>query len=133
MYSRGDLITSANMRLLQIAYRMGQIVGQPLGGLLSHPERNIPYFDTPFWNEYPFALPCFVSAGFAIFTLIYGALVIEEVLLSSLWMRTRLIDVGFRRPRPLFAVEKLVQSMGVFLSKMETGAHRLPGRPRPST
>lgn len=58
---------------------MGQIVGQPIGGLLSHPERNIPFFDTPFWNKYPFALPCFISAGFAVFALIFGALVIEEV------------------------------------------------------
>lgn len=58
---------------------MGQIVGQPLGGLLSHPERTIPFFNTPFWNEYPFALPCFISAGFAVCALIIGALNIDEV------------------------------------------------------
>jgi len=72
-----------------IAYRMGQIVGQPIGGLLSHPERNIPFFDTPFWNKYPFALPCFISAGFAVFALIFGALVIEETAPGVLRRRAR--------------------------------------------
>lgn len=64
---------------IQIAYRMGQIIGQPMGGLLSHPERNFKIFDTPFWNEYPFALPCFISAAFAIFGVIFGWFAIQEV------------------------------------------------------
>jgi MFS family permease len=48
---------------LQIAYRVGQISGQPMGGSLSHPERIWPTLaKLKFWNTYPFALPCMVAA-----------------------------------------------------------------------
>ena len=46
----------------KIAYRIGQIVALPLGGLLAHPARHFTLFQTPFWYEYPFALPCFVAS-----------------------------------------------------------------------
>ena len=58
---------------------MGQIVGQPLGGLLSHPEKHFEAFNTPFWNEYPFALPCFIASAFALFAVVFAYFTIEEV------------------------------------------------------
>ncbi|EJC98142.1 MFS general substrate transporter [Fomitiporia mediterranea MF3/22] len=67
---------------LVIAYRMGQIIGQPMGGLLAHPERNFTLFDTPFWRKYPFAFPCFIASTFAIVAVAYGYLVMEETLPS---------------------------------------------------
>ncbi|KAG8688077.1 hypothetical protein FRC11_006107 [Ceratobasidium sp. 423] len=45
--------------MMNVSYRLGQIIGLPLGGLLAHPERRWKAFQTPFWNEYPFILPCF--------------------------------------------------------------------------
>ncbi|KLO14776.1 MFS general substrate transporter [Schizopora paradoxa] len=66
-----------------IAYRMGQIVGQPIGGVTSHPERQLSLFDTPFWNKYPFALPCFISAAFAIVAVFLGYFFTEETLASK--------------------------------------------------
>ncbi len=51
---------------------------------MSHPERNFSVFDTPFWNKYPFALPCFISAAFAVVAVAFGYLSINEVIISSL-------------------------------------------------
>jgi hypothetical protein len=59
---------------------MGQVVGQPIGGFLSHPERHWPKaFAGKFWAKYPFSLPCFVGAGFALCAVSYAAIVLEEV------------------------------------------------------
>ena len=63
----------------KIAYRTGQIVGLPLGGLLAHPARNFTLFQTPFWYEYPFALPCFVASVFAACFVIMGYFALPEV------------------------------------------------------
>lgn len=103
---------------------MGQIVGQPIGGLLSHPERNIPFFDTPFWNEYPFALPCFISAGFAVFALIFGALVIEEVR-KVRTTASRLLTVYVARLRLVCDGGERVQNMLVQLPKNQGAGNPL--------
>lgn len=68
---------------LSISYRIGQSVGQPIGGLLAHPERRSEMFDTPFWREYPFSLPCFVAAGAAGLFVIVGFFTLEETLPSK--------------------------------------------------
>ncbi|KAF8310420.1 MFS general substrate transporter [Clavulina sp. PMI_390] len=66
---------------LMVTYRMGQIVGLPLGGILAHPERHWPViFDSTFWRRYPFALPCFVGAGFALFAVGCGIFLLPETL-----------------------------------------------------
>ena len=50
-----------------LTYRIGQIVGLPIGGLLAHPERHLPsVFNTPFWLYRPYLLPCCAGAGFAL-------------------------------------------------------------------
>ncbi|KAG8750874.1 hypothetical protein FRC12_012716, partial [Ceratobasidium sp. 428] len=64
--------------IMNVSYRLGQIVGLPLGGLLAHPERRWKSFDTPFWHEYPFLLPCLVGASFAIISVGFGIVFIEE-------------------------------------------------------
>ena len=64
-------------------YRLGQVVGQPIGGFLAHPERQWPkVFSGKFWAKYPFSLPCFVGAGFALSAVAYAAIVLEEVRIS---------------------------------------------------
>ncbi|QRV76687.1 major facilitator superfamily transporter [Ceratobasidium sp. AG-Ba] len=63
---------------LQITYRIGQIIGLPLGGLLAHPEQRFKWFNSPFWVEYPYLLPCLVGAAFAIFSVVPGIIFIEE-------------------------------------------------------
>ncbi|EJD05642.1 MFS general substrate transporter [Fomitiporia mediterranea MF3/22] len=66
----------------QIAFRTGQIVGQPLGGLLSHPSRTMPVFDRSFWRNYPFSLPCFIAAAIAGLSVIWAYFALDETLPS---------------------------------------------------
>ncbi|KAF8585705.1 MFS general substrate transporter [Ramaria rubella] len=63
-----------------IAYRLGQIVGHSLGGFLAHPARTFSFFQTKFWYEYPFALPCFFASAFAFFSVIIGCFTLQETL-----------------------------------------------------
>lgn len=69
--------------LLQITYRLGQIIGLPLGGLLAHPEQQFAWFRTAFWTEYPYLLPCLVGSAFAMASVIPGIIFIEETLPSK--------------------------------------------------
>jgi MFS family permease len=67
--------------MIGVAYRTGQILGQPSGGSLSHPERHFPaLFDHPFWRAYPYALPCFVGAAYALVCAILGQIILKETL-----------------------------------------------------
>lgn len=65
--------------VIKIAFRLGQIVGQPLGGLLSHPARNMRLFDTPFWREYPFLLPCLIASFIGMLSIVLAWFRLEEV------------------------------------------------------
>lgn len=79
----GEAKRSSYLNYASIAYCAGQIMGQAFGGILAHPERRFPLFDHPFWRRYPFALPCFVGAGYAFFFAIFGFLVLRETLPSK--------------------------------------------------
>jgi hypothetical protein len=60
------------------------LTGLPLGGLLAHPEQRSTLFNTAFWAEYPYLLPCLVGAAFALFSVVPGIMFIEEVRLERL-------------------------------------------------
>ncbi|KAF8330847.1 major facilitator superfamily domain-containing protein [Cantharellus anzutake] len=80
---------NAAFSALSISYRMGQIIGLPLGGSLAHPERHFPsIFEGPgvwgnFWRSYPFVLPCLVGAAFAFVSVVLGTLRLKETLPSK--------------------------------------------------
>lgn len=61
-----------------VAYKIGQILGQPIGGILSHPERNFSMFQGQFWEAYPYALPCLFSATFALLGAAVGCFTLQE-------------------------------------------------------
>ena len=89
----------------QITYRIGQIVGQLIAGFLAHPERHWPkLFAGEFWSKYPFSLPCFVGAGFALCAVVYAAIVLREVGLPScgifLASQTIPLDTLHQNPSP---------------------------------
>ncbi|GAB1519007.1 hypothetical protein RhiTH_002072 [Rhizoctonia solani] len=87
MTDRSNQDTAFSM--MNVSYRLGQIIGLPLGGLLAHPERRWKAFQTPFWNEYPFLLPCLVGAGFSLISVLFGILFIEETLPSKVKSRRK--------------------------------------------
>jgi MFS family permease len=69
--------------LMSVSYRLGQTIGLPIGGLLAHPEKKYPIFQAPFWEKYPFALPCFVGSGFALTAFVLGLFLLDETLPSK--------------------------------------------------
>lgn len=51
-----------------------------MGGSLQHPAERFPsYFSNPFWETYPYFLPCAVSAAYAAFAFIIIFVFFEEV------------------------------------------------------
>jgi len=69
------LIITADSARVSVTRRSA---GLPLGGWLAHPERHLG-LTGPFWLRYPFALPCFVGAAFALVASIGGQLFLAEV------------------------------------------------------
>jgi MFS family permease len=66
---------------MQIFYRMGQIVGQPLGGFLAHPERHFPFLrGIAFFEKYPFELPCIVAAVLCMMAVVIAIFRLPETL-----------------------------------------------------
>ncbi|GJJ15228.1 hypothetical protein Clacol_009504 [Clathrus columnatus] len=67
----GEYTDSTNQvkafQYMTIAYRSSQMLALPLGGFLVHPERrfSLSLFQSRFWIENPFALPCFFAAATA--------------------------------------------------------------------
>ncbi|KEP50482.1 MFS transporter [Rhizoctonia solani 123E] len=76
--------------LLSVSYRLGQISGLPLGGLLAHPEQRFSWFRTAFWAEYPYLLPCLAGAAFAVLSILPGMIYIEETLASKRKQRRKI-------------------------------------------
>ncbi|CAE6425035.1 unnamed protein product [Rhizoctonia solani] len=64
---------------LPIVWCTGSTLGPFLGGTLSHPAELLPgVFNTPFWNKYPYFLPCLISAIYAGCVFVFGALYLKE-------------------------------------------------------
>jgi MFS family permease len=70
--------------MLPLMYGLGSIIGPMLGGFLSHPVTNYPNvfghlgFITEYLAEYPYLLPCFISAFICTLGLIFGLFFLEE-------------------------------------------------------
>ncbi|CDH55440.1 member of major facilitator superfamilymultidrug-dha1 sub-family [Lichtheimia corymbifera JMRC:FSU:9682] len=71
---------------LPLIYGLGSIIGPAMGGLLSNPVRNFPSifgrggFITDFFTEYPYFLPCFISAMICAISLTFGYFYLDETL-----------------------------------------------------
>ncbi|CAE6425017.1 unnamed protein product, partial [Rhizoctonia solani] len=62
-----------------IVWSTGSTLGPFIGGTLSHPAQLLPsVFDTPFWNKYPYFLPCLVAAAYTGCVFIIGGLFLKE-------------------------------------------------------
>ncbi|KAG8790969.1 hypothetical protein FRC12_010499 [Ceratobasidium sp. 428] len=64
---------------MPITWSTGSTLGPFIGGTLSNPAKHLPrVFDTPFWNEYPYFLPCLIAAAFTASIFVISALFLEE-------------------------------------------------------
>jgi hypothetical protein len=51
-----------------------------IGGQFTKPATRMPLlFDKPFWHDHPYALPCFIAAGFSFICAIVAFFYLEEV------------------------------------------------------
>ncbi|KAG6379111.1 major facilitator superfamily domain-containing protein [Boletus reticuloceps] len=67
-----------------IMYPIGTIIGPLIGGSFSHPADKYPqFFNTGFWKEYPYLLPCLTAAIIAIIGVALGYAFLEETLPSK--------------------------------------------------
>lgn len=75
--------------MLPLMYGLGSIIGPILGGFLSHPVTNYPNvfghlgYVTELLLEYPYLLPCFISAFICALGLIFGFFFLEETLVVN--------------------------------------------------
>ncbi|KAH8926753.1 MFS general substrate transporter [Atractiella rhizophila] len=65
--------------LTAVFYRVGQILGQPVGGTLVHPEQRWDWAKG-WWARHPFLLPCAVGCAYALFAASIGLIFLKETL-----------------------------------------------------
>ncbi|KAJ1311924.1 hypothetical protein OPQ81_010384 [Rhizoctonia solani] len=64
---------------LAILWSIGSTIGPFIGGTFSNPTKLFPrLFDTPFWNEYPYFLPCLMAATYSSCMFIITGLFLKE-------------------------------------------------------
>ncbi|KAH7885550.1 major facilitator superfamily domain-containing protein [Phlebopus sp. FC_14] len=84
----GDLTDSTNMAqgfaLMPLAWSLGNTVGPVLGGTLARPQDHFPaVFSDPFWEQFPYFLPCGIAAAYAVLTFTLVLFFLRETLNSK--------------------------------------------------
>ncbi|KAI1786343.1 MFS general substrate transporter [Ganoderma leucocontextum] len=79
----GELTDSTNIAqafaYIPVSWAVGVTMGPMVGGQLAKPHERWPHiFSHSFWVEYPYFLPCAVSAAFAAFCFVVAAFFLEE-------------------------------------------------------
>ena len=98
-WSLGYVIGFVVSCFLSISGRL-QFLSSLIGGVLSRPQDRWPHtFSHPFWADYPYFLPCLVTATFTCLSFIITALYLEEV------CRFFLFEEGCALTLPDFEIE----------------------------
>ncbi|EMD37323.1 hypothetical protein CERSUDRAFT_50458 [Gelatoporia subvermispora B] len=80
----GELTDSTNQSIAfpfyDIVAAVGYVIGPLIGGTFANPAERWPsQFDTPFWNKYPYLLPCLVTVAGTLAALLLAIFILEEV------------------------------------------------------
>ena len=76
-----DHQVAGRMGMLGAAFGLGFMIGPFLGGVLSDPATGIGGpFDTQFWSDYPYLLPCLFSSAMSAIALILASFMLPESL-----------------------------------------------------
>ncbi|KAK0551528.1 hypothetical protein OC846_003243 [Tilletia horrida] len=74
--------------LIPLCYAVGSIFGPVMGAWLSDPAETLPsFFDTPFWRENPYFLPCAAAGSLNLLAAIFGFFFLQETLSSKVAAR----------------------------------------------
>lgn len=71
--------SAAAFSMIPIMWSAGVTIGPLIGGLLSNPAWKWALFDTSFFHQYPYFLPCAVAGFLALLAGILGAIYLQEV------------------------------------------------------
>jgi hypothetical protein len=78
----GEITDASNQStafaLFAFCFGLGSLVAPIVGGVFEHPADKFQVFSTPFWNKYPYLLPCLLSGCISLVALIVGWFVLEE-------------------------------------------------------
>ncbi|KAF8269709.1 major facilitator superfamily domain-containing protein [Lactarius quietus] len=65
--------------LISVGWAVGGSIGNLIGGMLSRPQNHWPIvFSHPFWEEYPYFLPCLATAAYALLSFCLAAIFLKE-------------------------------------------------------
>ncbi|KAI9452892.1 MFS general substrate transporter [Lactarius psammicola] len=83
-----ELTDESNMArgfsLFSVTSAVGGTIGPFIGGVLSRPQDRWPnVFSHPFWREYPYFLPCLVTAAYALLSFSLTAIFLKETVNSN--------------------------------------------------
>lgn len=67
------------MPLYALCWPLGVVIGPMLGGTFSNPADKFPLLDLPLLRQYPYLMPCLVSAAFSAFGTTLAYFLMEEV------------------------------------------------------
>lgn len=81
----GELTDSTNraegFALVPVIWAAGVTFGPFLGGTLSRPHERFPtLFSSPFWERYPYFLPCLATSSFVLFAFVVALFLFKETL-----------------------------------------------------
>ncbi|KAG8221011.1 major facilitator superfamily domain-containing protein [Butyriboletus roseoflavus] len=99
----GELTDSTNIArgfaLMPIGWCVGSTLGPFIGGAFARPADRFPgFFTSPFWENYPYFLPCAVAASVVAVTTIILFFFLEETLAAK--RKNRRSSVGVIEPDP---------------------------------
>ncbi|KAI8095961.1 major facilitator superfamily domain-containing protein [Thamnidium elegans] len=120
--------------LLPLMYGLGSIIGPMLGGFLSHPVSNYPNIFghlgaiTDFLVEYPYFLPCFISAFICLMGLIFGMIFLEETHKAVKYERVHQDEEVL----PISDRQADLENYSTFTTNSTTGAVKIQHSPTPT-
>ncbi|KAE8224649.1 hypothetical protein CF319_g2494 [Tilletia indica] len=85
--------------LIPLCYAVGSIIGPIMGAWLSEPADTFPaIFDTPFWRENPYFLPCAAAASMNLLAAVFGFFFLSETLPSKIQAKQAASQRGVSTP-----------------------------------
>ncbi|KAI0287659.1 MFS general substrate transporter [Russula brevipes] len=110
--------------IIPLSWALGVAAGPYVGGFLSRPHDRWPgLFSNSFWVQYPYFLPCAVTSGYAMLSLIVASILLKETLPNTKELGTLV------RPNPVHHgpdVENDAEHLDDFPALQETDRQERP-------
>ncbi|XP_065176305.1 uncharacterized protein LOC135806088 [Sycon ciliatum] len=78
--SSNNATTARVFSFMGVVSGLGRLFGPAVGGLLSQPAQKFAAMDTPFFREFPYVLPIFVSSSWTLISFVWAVFKLKETL-----------------------------------------------------